>query len=303
MSISPTDRKLLWGKAGNRCAVPACRRVLVAEPTEADPEAIIGEEAHIVARSEDGPRGGLIQRHLLDRYDNLILLCPSCHTMIDKQFESWTRGRLLDIREQHERWVNERLSATKGPSDNTAPIQIIPLAKPEFKFIQSGAELWDLISGADRYYIDGIEDDDADGEIVDEVDAFLQSVVDYGEISGDVEMNGRHAIRLVKREFDQKFARFMVKGIHFVGARRPTRITGGIGNDQYWSDLFLSAYTLDHPFVKDHLARLEEHRGGMSEEERAEQDRELARRVERLFTVLNVEDVKGFPTPSVTDAE
>jgi hypothetical protein len=303
MSISPTDRKLLWGKAGNRCAVPTCRRVLVAEPTETDPEAVIGEEAHIVARSEDGPRGGLIPRHLLDRYDNLVLLCPSCHTMIDKQSESWTRGRLLDVREQHERWVSARLSVAKGLLDDTAPIRIVPLAKLEFKFIQSGAELWDLISGTGRYYVDGIEDDDADGKLVDEVDAFLQSVVDYGEISGDIEMNGRHAIRSVKREFDHKLARLMVKGIHFVGARRPTRITGGIGGDQYWSDFFLSAYTLSHPFVKDHLARLEEHRRGMSEEERAGYDEQLARRVERLFRVLNVEDVKGYPLFSVTDVE
>ena len=42
----------------------------------------IGEMAHIIARSPEGPRGKADAG--TDIYGNLILLCPTCHTMIDK---------------------------------------------------------------------------------------------------------------------------------------------------------------------------------------------------------------------------
>ncbi len=51
------DIKLLWGLAAARCSRPDCRDSLVEAATAADPEAIIGEIAHIVAHEDDGPRG------------------------------------------------------------------------------------------------------------------------------------------------------------------------------------------------------------------------------------------------------
>lgn len=56
----PVERELLV-EAGHRCAIPTCRRTPV-------------EIAHIVARAKGGP----------DTVDNLIVLCPNCHTRYDR---------------------------------------------------------------------------------------------------------------------------------------------------------------------------------------------------------------------------
>lgn len=42
----------------------------------------VGEMAHVIARSASGPRGE--SGGGADAYDNLILLCPTCHREIDK---------------------------------------------------------------------------------------------------------------------------------------------------------------------------------------------------------------------------
>lgn len=42
----------------------------------------IGEMAHVIAHSGGGPRGNYVGGD--DTYENLILLCPSCHKTIDK---------------------------------------------------------------------------------------------------------------------------------------------------------------------------------------------------------------------------
>jgi len=57
MAISLKTAKMLWGRAAGRCSMPECRQPLVIDSTETDNEALIGDMCHIVAESEDGPRG------------------------------------------------------------------------------------------------------------------------------------------------------------------------------------------------------------------------------------------------------
>lgn len=57
-----------------------CKTKIVLNATENDGVAQIGEIAHIIGSSEYGPRGdGNFPEDKLDDYENLILLCPSCH--------------------------------------------------------------------------------------------------------------------------------------------------------------------------------------------------------------------------------
>ncbi|WP_157775761.1 HNH endonuclease [Hartmannibacter diazotrophicus] len=110
MSISAKAAKMLWGRAAARCSLPTCRKHLVLDDTEVDDPALIGDMAHIVAESEDGPRG--ISPLKLDdrnRYSNLILLCKNHHKEIDDQYITWTVDRLHEIKNQHESWVREFL--------------------------------------------------------------------------------------------------------------------------------------------------------------------------------------------------
>lgn len=101
MPISPTDKKRLWGLSRNRCAI--CGRQLVEPGGANQANIIIGEECHIVAKEVDGPRGDSpLSVQERDSFDNILLLCPSDHTKIDKDVISYTVERLKSIKNQHE---------------------------------------------------------------------------------------------------------------------------------------------------------------------------------------------------------
>lgn len=111
------DIKFLWGRSGNRCAI--CQLELT---PDGDKETL-GEMAHVVARSPDGPRGEAdLQEAERDKYGNLILLCPTHHREIDKNYADWPIDRLLQVKTDHERWVSEQLGTGKivvQPLDNS----------------------------------------------------------------------------------------------------------------------------------------------------------------------------------------
>ena len=55
MSISAKDVKKLWGLAAGRCSRPGCAEVCI--KFLADDPTVIGEMAHVIAKSPAGPRG------------------------------------------------------------------------------------------------------------------------------------------------------------------------------------------------------------------------------------------------------
>jgi hypothetical protein len=111
MSISLKTHKLLWGRSGNMCAFPGCRKILVVDKTSSDDPSIIGEEAHVVAKKEDGPRGKSdLTEEQRDKYDNLILLCNEHHKIIDDQQNEYTIKKLHSFKIKHETWVKENLN-------------------------------------------------------------------------------------------------------------------------------------------------------------------------------------------------
>ena len=108
MSISVRDRKLLWGRAANRCAV--CR-ALLSDVTDAS--TVLGEEAHIVAKSPRGPRGRRLPRGAVDSYDNLILLCPNHHRVIDERHDRYPESVVREVKRRHEEWVAATLEGAR----------------------------------------------------------------------------------------------------------------------------------------------------------------------------------------------
>jgi hypothetical protein len=123
MAIPQREQRILQQKSGNRCAFPDCRRLLTAEASDADRPAVLGEMAHIVAESVDGPRGdSTMTLGERNRYENLILLCNTHHQLIDDQPETYTVERLKRMKEEHEEWVEQTLG--RGVDDIQA--QSIP---------------------------------------------------------------------------------------------------------------------------------------------------------------------------------
>lgn len=101
-----SDVKTLWGLAAGRCAFPDCK----IELTFIGGGKTLGEIAHIIAKSPDGPRGNVdIPPDSKDTYNNLILLCPTHHKVIDNNLEEWTVDKIKQAKEDHEKWVATQL--------------------------------------------------------------------------------------------------------------------------------------------------------------------------------------------------
>jgi hypothetical protein len=109
MAINEKDIKILWGRAAGRCSHPKC---LVELTSSLDNENYnIGEMAHIIGRRPTGPRG--ISCGGENTYDNLILLCPTHHTLVDKAPETYTIEILQRWKEQHEKRINDAYKTEK----------------------------------------------------------------------------------------------------------------------------------------------------------------------------------------------
>jgi hypothetical protein len=67
--------------------------------------------AHVFAASETGPRANAdLTQEERGAYENLILLCPSCHTIVDKAPEEFTDHTLVEWKRSH----IERIAAVFG---------------------------------------------------------------------------------------------------------------------------------------------------------------------------------------------
>ena len=99
MSIQDKEIKKLWGKAAGLCSFPQCDIECI-KLLDEDHSIIIGEMAHVIAKDVNGPRGSLNGGNNI--YENLILLCPTHHTLIDKAPELYTADLLLKYKENHE---------------------------------------------------------------------------------------------------------------------------------------------------------------------------------------------------------
>ena len=111
MSIGLPDTKLLWGRAGGLCSI--CKTKLSEDKKTSNEAFPFGEQAHIIAEEADGPRGK--SRLTIDQrnsYPNLILLCPNCHTKIDKVPDEYPVEELHRLKSEHEVWFEKsRVSA------------------------------------------------------------------------------------------------------------------------------------------------------------------------------------------------
>ncbi|MDR7074210.1 HNH endonuclease [Fictibacillus barbaricus] len=108
MSISEKDLKLLWGRAAGRCSY--CNENLTRDYETGT--ITLGEMAHVIAKSQNGPRGSAIflAETERDNYENLILLCPTHHRMIDKAPQNFSVQEILRWKEEHEKRINQALS-------------------------------------------------------------------------------------------------------------------------------------------------------------------------------------------------
>lgn len=96
---TPTTKYRLFALSGNRCAFPDCTHALVDEATHTPIYAI----AHIKSENPGGSRYDPDQTDNERRgFDNLILLCPNHHALIDKKPELFPAEALYAMKRRHE---------------------------------------------------------------------------------------------------------------------------------------------------------------------------------------------------------
>ena len=98
----PEDTRLkLWVKSAGRCEFRGCNEpVWQNNLTLSDGN--FGEVAHIIAASEDGPRGSEESAILQIDYSNLMLLCQRCHKEIDDNPDKYPAELLRQWKQEHE---------------------------------------------------------------------------------------------------------------------------------------------------------------------------------------------------------
>ena len=120
-NYSQKTLKILFGLSGNQCAHPKCTNNVIEPATEESNAAVIAQICHIYAISEDGPRGKAeLTNKELNSPDNLILLCPTHHTVVDNQYETYPAEMLKQWKWDHEAKVMENRrsdSLDNVPSD------------------------------------------------------------------------------------------------------------------------------------------------------------------------------------------
>lgn len=100
-SIPSAIKLRLFSEAAGFCQRPECLDPLF--PPEMGGAKHIAEMAHVIPHGESGPRYEDRPEEDFDpdTFDNLILLCPTCHTMVDKDPEAFPRDLLLTWKQEH----------------------------------------------------------------------------------------------------------------------------------------------------------------------------------------------------------
>lgn len=108
--ISHQVERELWARAAGRCQFNGCNRPLFKSDVTQE-RVNVGEKAHIYSFAARGPRGRgpLVgnARKLVNRIENLLLVCRSCHKTIDQDKEGtrYPANLLKQWKTSHERRV------------------------------------------------------------------------------------------------------------------------------------------------------------------------------------------------------
>ncbi|WP_131806499.1 NACHT domain-containing protein [Mycobacteroides abscessus] len=114
MNFSLPVVKILWTRARNECAFPTCHQSLTEDSVDTEtgePFTFpIAQQAHIRSYKENGPRYDPdYPQDKLHSYENLILLCPTHHTMVDaNKGAAYSVDDLVEMRERHEKQITRR---------------------------------------------------------------------------------------------------------------------------------------------------------------------------------------------------
>jgi hypothetical protein len=219
MAITHKTRKFLWAKSGNTCAF--CKTQLISNNMDST-EFNIGEECHIISSKPTGPRH-VADLKDYDNYENLLLLCKNHHKEIDELVDTYTEELLRYIKTNHENWVKKVIAEAAEEKQKDQ--------KPKFLMrITSGKDLFNIVNEVHAYNTD-YEDakDSAEAQFIGD---FIQTLIDYGDISSMLEPYDKVQIgfelQKVLDDLDQK-------GYYVFGEKTPNAILPQISKKDKWT--------------------------------------------------------------------
>ena len=90
----------LFADSGGYCQNPNCNTNLFQSTGKKDFH--IAEMAHIISAGDRGPRSdSTLTKEQKGNYSNLILLCPNCHTTIDKAENDYPQTLIIKWKNEH----------------------------------------------------------------------------------------------------------------------------------------------------------------------------------------------------------
>ncbi len=99
--------RMLCANAAGRCEFAGCNKYVFKDDLTSK-EYNKSNIAHIVASSPSGARGDEIRSHeLSDKIENLMLMCPEHHKLIDDFEDDYTEAMLIEMKMNHEERVRE----------------------------------------------------------------------------------------------------------------------------------------------------------------------------------------------------
>lgn len=147
MAITQKSIKILWSASGGLCAFPECQQRLTFSEAGDFAPYTLGEMAHICGDQPGANRHNAAQTpQERDDYQNLILLCPTHHSLIDR---AENEGRfpvefLHQIKTDHEAFVRLRLHSAPATDKQAIAREISPLLASNYQVWLNYGPLSDL---------------------------------------------------------------------------------------------------------------------------------------------------------------
>lgn len=135
-----TQKRLFAASAGY-CQNPKCESELFIDT--AGKSIHIAEMAHVFAANDNGPRAQKkLSKEERGSFENLILLCANCHTMVDKAPEAFTAAMILGWKRDHSNKLQSIFGVVKYDNRVDAQKAIEPLLIQNFQiFNQYGPHI------------------------------------------------------------------------------------------------------------------------------------------------------------------
>jgi hypothetical protein len=120
-----TQRRLFAASAGY-CQNPACASELFVDASGRSVH--VAEMAHVFAANNGGPRANpTLSAEERGAFENLVLLCANCHTMVDKAPDAFPESMILAWKREHSNKLQALFGVVKFDARSAALNLVEPL--------------------------------------------------------------------------------------------------------------------------------------------------------------------------------